>query len=192
MKIQGTARVGEATRWSNRAMAPLTGSPRPMIFSNLIAAVLAILGGGLLAVLTERHVIPAAAMPFGFALVAGVAILAAFRGSLFMLRRNFRRALIERGVPDPASIAVELLPDELYTRTTATEHRVAWSAVSEVLLVGPYWFILAEALPICIPRRWFTSPTEERAFLAALNERLGPESRKRSPQMQKFLSRSVT
>lgn len=188
MKIQGTVHVGEATRWSNRAMAPLTGSPGPMIFSNLIAAVLALLGCGLLTILAERHVIPAAAMPFGFALVAVVAIFAAFRGSLFMLQRNFRHALIERGVPNPVSVTIELLPDGLHTRTTAAEHRVAWSAVSEVLLVGPYWFILAEALPTCVPRRWFASPTEERAFLAALTERLGPDSRRRSPQVQKLLN----
>lgn len=124
--------------------------------------------------------------------IAGIAVITfvAQRTYLSIVTRQWRRGMRARSVPDPLTGAVEIRPDALVWRTAAVELHFLWTAISEVLRLGPYWVVWSEAQSIFIPRRWFGDEQEERQFISGLVGRLGAEARARSQDALAFAAGS--
>ena len=180
MQIEGEMEVGEASRYAAQASGRLSGHPKPMIIANLVAALATVLPILVFGIWQSAVDAPAwlwlpilpAAMVFGF--WAGPTACRRYTVGVF------RRNLAERGLDSRFSSSFTINDDGLVSSTGRMTMTAQWAAVSDVLHTDRYWIFLVEGHPQYLPRRFFTSPAEERAFLAAVLSRMLPEARDRS------------
>lgn len=101
--------------------------------------------------------------------------------------RHNRKRMAERGVTSPVPVAIELGDDGVRADLAHTTRLFRWPGVEEVFPVKTYWVIASQGEVIYVPKRFFASEPEERAFLAALWERLPDAARGRSGELGAWL-----
>lgn len=188
MHVQGEMAVGEASRYAARASGRLSGHPKPIVIANIVAAL-------------------ATAVPlFGFAIwqavfdapgwvwLPALVVCGAFgfwagpRACRSYSVRVFRENLAARGLVDTFPSRIEIT-DEAFVCTTGRVTRSAeWAAVSDIVATDPYWIFLVEGQPQFLPRRFFTSPAEEKAFLSGILARMSADARSRSQDATAFVA----
>tara|TARA_R110002167_G_scaffold20955_5_gene76223 strand:- start:777 stop:1352 length:576 start_codon:yes stop_codon:yes gene_type:complete len=182
MNVEGTIKIGEASRWAGKAAARLNGYPWTVIIANLVSAVVALVGIFLIGILQALFHWPVWVwLPLG-----AVGLYASWRIAMMACRawalQFARRAFRARGLVDPVPTAYRLEGDAFVSRSGLVETRAPWRAVSDLFLAGPYWVVLAQANPIYLPRRFFADTDAERGFIAAMLDRMSPEAVLRSPE----------
>jgi len=186
MRIEGEMQVGEASRYAGRASGRLSGHPGPMIVANVVAALATIVPIVLFGI--WRSMVdapawlwaPAVLVAMAFGLWAGPAACRGYTVGVF------RRNLAERGLPSQFHSRFEITDEAFVNSTGRMKMSAEWAAVSDIVQTGPYWILLAEGHPQFLPRRYFASPVEEKAFLSAMLSRMTPEARRRSGEAVKF------
>lgn len=186
MHIEGEMEIGEASKYAAKASGRLSGHPKPLIIANLAAALATVLPLVVFGIWQSAVDAPAwlwlpilpAAMVFGF--WAGPA--ACRRYTVEMFRRN----LAERGLDTTFVSSFTLDDDGLVSSTGRVTMTAQWAAVSDIMRTDRYWIFLVEGYPQFLPRRFFSSQTEEQAFLAAVLARMLPEARARSGEAVAF------
>ena len=98
------------------------------------------------------------------------------------------RAWSARGVPQELAVTYSIDAEGLRMTSATGMWSVRWPALNEVALEGDSWLLFGWGMVYFLPRRLFGSAAEERAFLAALAERLEPAARERSQRFYGFLS----
>ena len=99
-----------------------------------------------------------------------------------MVLDRARKAYQTRGLVSPFPCAFEVTDGGLVIDTGRATMTAAWPAVSDLFVAGPYWIVLTEGTPHFLPKRFFASPAEEKAFLGQVLARMSPEARERSPE----------
>jgi hypothetical protein len=181
MKIQGEMQIGEAARWAMRACAPLTGYPKNLIamFAAIPVVVLVVVGIPTLS--TELGAPGWLYLPL--VLIIGWPVLMIFsRWSRNWQVARMKRALITRGTSNPLPVTFEITDEALALQQGALGWNAPWTTITDLNPVGPYWIFLAQGTPLYLPKRCFTSPSEEAAFVAACLARMSPSARDRSPK----------
>lgn len=188
MQIEGGIAVGEASRHAAKASARLNGHPRPMLIANVVSLVV------MAVVMTTFYVVKALLGLPGW-LFLPVLISSAVLGLITGQRScrawavGFaRKALATRGLVDPVPNRFSLSDEGLISVTGRVETRAPWAAVSEVFPVGPYWVALVDAWPLYMPKRFFGSPTDEKAFIGRMLEHMSPEAKARSADAVRFVA----
>ena len=182
MQVAGEIKIGEATRWAGKAAARLNGHPWPVIISNAVSGgvmVIVMLGHGILQNLLDWPAwawIPAIVIGLYVSLRLGVMACRAW------CVRHARKAFGVRGLVDPVPTAFRIEDDAFVSLSGQVEVRAPWTAVSDVFIAGPYWVILAQSHPIYLPRRFFATPAEEKAFLSSILSRMGADAVARSAE----------
>lgn len=180
--------VGEATRYAGRASGRLSGHPKPLIIANVVASLATAIP--LLALAVWQAVfetpgwlwLPALLASGAFGFWAGP--LACRNYSV----RVFRKNLAERGLVDKFPSRIEITEDALVCTTGRVTKSAEWAAVSDIVGTDPYWILLVEGQPQFLPRRFFTSPAEEKAFLSEILARMSTDARSRSQDAATFIA----
>ena len=187
MEIQGEIAVGEASRFAGKATARLNGHPMTMIISKVVsggAAIVLILAFSALQTALE---LPAWSWAPAFLAVLWLSISLGLKACRWWALRFARKAFADRGLVNPVPSRFALTDDGFASGTGRATLVAPWSAVSDLLSVGPYWVLLVEGHPQFLPKRFFASPVEEHAFVRALLERMLPEARVRSVEAENLI-----
>ena len=115
-------------------------------------------------------------------------IVVIFVGSIqnWAVRRAYLRNFTRLAIPTEIEATFEILPEGLRLSTDRITIFPKWHAVDTVEQGDSGWVISADHLTFLIPHAGFSDKDAERAFLAALLERLTEESRMRSPAVVAF------
>lgn len=179
MRIEGEIYIGEASPWAGRAMRPFTGG-----YGLQFAAMGIILAGVLIGVVLFAVIKAGLSMPgwswAPFALLLFVAVnIAAVRVCRTLTVRRFKDALAERGTPNPLPHALEIDAAGVRVISGETEMKTSWSALSEARRIGPYWVLIAQAMPYYVPVRMLP---DEGEFLKALSQYMTTQALARSDE----------
>ena len=122
-------------------------------------------------------------IPALFALIVVVLI-----GSIqnWAVRRAYLKNFGRLHIPTEIEAVFEILPAGLKLSTDRITIFPKWVAVDTVEWVGTGWALSADHLTFLLPRDSFADQDAERAFVAALLEKLTPEARERSPKAVGF------
>lgn len=118
-------------------------------------------------------------------LIAIVACILVFSRSA---TRKLRQGWSARGVPDEVELSFVVAADGLHISSETGKTVVHWPYVSEIDLADDCWLVIGAAWALPLPRRFFATPAEERAFLSRVLERMSPAARKRSSKAANFVS----
>ncbi len=186
MRLNGDIHIGEANPWAGQSTRRITGAPWPALLGNLAAALVMVAAVFLYGALNAVGYAPDAGW-LPLLIVAGIAAtIIGTRLCRFLMLRNFKKRLAERETPNPLPVDIEINTDTLRIAIGGIDHRIKWNAVSEVLEIGPYWVVLAEATPFFIPKRFFGDEQQERTFVTALMQRMSSPARARSTEANEF------
>lgn len=186
MHIQGEMQVGEASRYAGRASARLSGHPKPTIIANLAAGLatavpIIVFGVWQSAVDAPAWLwLPALPLAMAFGFWAGPAACRRYTV------RTFRRNLAERGLDSTFASSITATEEAFVSSTGRMTVTAPWTAVSDLIETDRYWIFLVEGHPQFLPRRFFTSPADEKVFLQAILSRMSPEARGRSGKAAAF------
>jgi hypothetical protein len=101
---------------------------------------------------------------------------------------KLRQSWYARGIPAEVGITYSIAPDGLRMGSETGKTVIHWPYLSEIVLVGNYWMLVAAGMGIALPRRLFATPVEERAFLSGILAHMSPAARVRSQKADTFLS----
>ncbi len=99
------------------------------------------------------------------------------------LKRNYQRffdGLRQRGAPESVPTKFSLLPSGLRATSKRGTFVAAWPSILEIFATESHWLAQSDSFTMTLPRRAFSSPKEERAFIAKLATFLSDEARQRS------------
>lgn len=186
MHIEGGIAIGEGAAYAGRASARLNSHPWPMIIS--LVATLAAMAAVMVVSAILNGVFDWQDWTYFVSLIvaAVVGIMSGKRACRAFSLRVVRKALAVRGLVDPVPNRFEITPAGLHSVTGRVETRAPWIAVSDVFSVGPYWVLIVDAWPMYLPKRFFGSPVEEKAFLGTVLSHITPEARARSADAVRF------
>ena len=127
-------------------------------------------------------------IPALFALVAVILV-----GSVqnWAVRRAYLKNFKRLAIPTEIEACFEVLPEGLRLSTDRITIFPKWIAVDTVEWAATGWVLSADQLTFLVPRASFADEEAERAFVAAVFERLTPEARERSPKAATFAATSV-
>jgi hypothetical protein len=138
-------------------------------------------------VLADRLVSPSGDLRALFALCAFL-VLASFE--LAAYQRWSRRAQLAiwsaRGRIEPEPARFSIGDDGFRADHGAISTLVGWPALSEIIPARRHWLFVGGALVYCVPRRFFTDDTAERAFIGGALARMSPPARARSREAAAF------
>jgi hypothetical protein len=120
------------------------------------------------------------------ALFALIAVLLVGWIQNWALRRAYLKNFVRLAIPTEIEALFEILPEGLRLSTDRITIFPKWHAVDTVEQGDSGWVISADHLTFLIPHAGFSGQDAERAFLAALLERLTEEARMRSPAVVAF------
>lgn len=123
-----------------------------------------------------------------------VLVVVVFVGSLqnWAVRRAYLKNFAKRSIPTEIEATFELLPEGLRLSTDRITIFPRWAAVDAVEWSRLGWVMSADQLTFLIPRTSFADVESERAFVAALLERLPPGTRERCPRAVEFAVNSAS
>jgi len=187
MRIEGEIAVGEAARYAGKACSRLNGHPKPMIAGNAVSAIATIGFVILFSTLQSLFNLPGWLwMPaLLVAVAAGIAIcIRVHRGWSIRIART---AFATRGLVNPVPSSFAISESGFSSTTGRVTLQAPWSAVSDLFRVGPYWVVLLEGYPQYMPRRFFASSADEKAFLSGILAHMSPEAKGRSCEAEGFV-----
>lgn len=101
-------------------------------------------------------------------------------------RRKLLREFARLGIPLEIEGLYEVLPDGLRLTTERIQIFPRWAAIDTIEPVRHGWALSADQLTFLLPSASFAEEGEERAFLAAIVERLDDAARERSGAAVRF------
>ncbi len=93
------------------------------------------------------------------------------------------KAWMTRGVPAVSPITYRIEEAGLVLDSQTSMTRVAWSGLSQIAPGHEAWLFIGPGQAWFLPTRFFADRRQERAFLAACFDKLGPEARARSAEV---------
>ena len=96
------------------------------------------------------------------------------------IRRAYLRNFPKLGIPTEIDAQFEILPEGLRLTTDRITIFPKWKAIDRVERLALGWVISADQLTFLLPSGSFADEAAERAFIAALVDKLSPEARDRS------------
>ena len=106
------------------------------------------------------------------------------------IRRAYLRNFTRLGIPTEVDALYEILPEGLRLRTDRITLLPKWQTIDSIEPSKAGWVLAADHLTFFIPRERFADRAAERAFLAALVDRLSDKARARSGEAAKFVAAS--
>jgi hypothetical protein len=127
-------------------------------------------------------------IPALFALIVVILV-----GSLqnWAVRRAYLKNFDRLAIPTEIDATFEILPDGLRLSTDRITIFPKWKAVDTIEWTGTGWVLSADHLTFLLPRESFADRDSERAFVAALLERMTPGARDRSARAVEFAAASI-
>ena len=181
MKISGDIVIGEGTPWAGKACRRLQSRISPWLLLGVaIATIFAF--GMLTSLAADNGWIPSIFLPVLIISFSVCVLFAYVRVQRTVSVRAFTKALTVRGVTNPLPSSFSIEDDALTYDIGQVSTRVSWRVVSEIFRAGPYWIVLAQGAAHFLPVRYFETPAQEAAFLAAMLARMSPEARARSDE----------
>lgn len=107
------------------------------------------------------------------------------------IRRAYLRNFTRLGIPTEIEATFDILPEGLRLSTERITIFPKWAAIDTIEPADTGWLLSADQLTFLVPRASFADTESERAFVAALLERLTPAARERSPKAVEFATASV-
>jgi len=120
------------------------------------------------------------------ALLALIAVLIVGSVQNWAVRRAYLGNFVKLGIPTEIEALFEILPEGLRLSTDRLTIFPKWRAVDTVERAESGWVLSADQLTFLVPQASFADRDVERAFLAAVVDRLTPEGRARSPEAVAF------
>lgn len=120
------------------------------------------------------------------ALLALIAVLIVGSVQNWAVRRAYLGNFVKLGIPTEIEALFEILPEGLRLSTDRLTIFPKWRAVDTVERAESGWVLSADQLTFLVPQASFADRDVERAFLAAVVDRLTPEARARSPEAVAF------
>jgi hypothetical protein len=119
---------------------------------------------------------------FGFSILVGGLIgwISGLRLCQWVSTRALNRVMTETGRPAQTPYRAVLSPKGILLESERQSHFGAWASLSDLLLIETYWAFVCDGMGLFVPRRFFTSPEQEQAFLAEALSRMPERARKRS------------
>jgi hypothetical protein len=119
----------------------------------------------------------------GAAIIVVIWPLVQRRLNLWRVRTHFS----ERGQSTELAVAVDLSAEALAYSAGAVAYRAGWSAVTELFKVKGYWVLVVQGANYWVPRRFFSDPAAERAFVAEALSHMSQAAQKRSAWADAFV-----
>jgi hypothetical protein len=98
-----------------------------------------------------------------------------------MVVRRFRSKMAEAGLAVDFRSFAAIGDEALEVEAHGVRRIVSWPAVTELFATADYWIFMIAMEPWFVPKRFFSSPVEEKAFVSAAVGRMSAEARARSP-----------
>jgi hypothetical protein len=102
------------------------------------------------------------------------------------IRRAYLRNFTTLGIPTEVDALYEITPEGLRLTTDRITLLPTWQAIDSIERGKAGWVLSADHLTFFIPWEGFADSAAERAFVAALVERLSDQARERSGDAVKF------
>ena len=99
---------------------------------------------------------------------------------------KFLSGIKARGTPETIQFTYEIQPDAFAVSSDRISHRLAWSAIQEVIPAPEHWLLQVDTITIILPRRAFGDQGGERDFIREIMARISPQARERSSEAAKF------
>ncbi len=99
------------------------------------------------------------------------------------LKRNYQRffdGLRKRGAPETVPTRFSISPTGLRATSERGTFVAAWPSILEIFATEAHWLVQSDGFTMALPRRAFSSPEKENAFIAKLVSSLSAEARQRS------------
>ena len=148
-----------------------------------------------LAVLTIAHWFLAPQLPPGnrflsisLAVVYVIAVVVAAVGIYRVYLLLDVKAWYRRGVPVDIDLSYRVASEGLRYESSFGTGVFYWSSLNGVLLYRNYWLILSAANAHIVPRRFFSSLSDERAFISSVLDHISPAARAISKEAKVFVS----
>ena len=125
------------------------------------------------------------------ALFALVVVVFVGRVQNWAVRRAYLKNFKGLAIPTEVEATFEILPEGLRLSTDRITIFPRWHAVDTVEWAGSGWVLSADHLTFLLPRASFADREAERAFVAALLDKLTPEAREGSQRASAFAAGSV-
>lgn len=126
------------------------------------------------------------------ALFAFIVVIFVGRVQNWAVRRAYLKNFKRLTIPTEIEATFEILPEGLRLSTDRITIFPRWHAVDTVEWAGTGWVVSADHLTFLLPRASFADRDAERAFVAALLDKLTPEARERSQRASAFAAGSVS
>jgi len=98
-----------------------------------------------------------------------------------------RKALIDRGQSYEQQLTLSLTPEALVYDLVDLTVTARWPCVTDLYQTRKYWVFLVQSSAMVLPRRFFTTPQNEREFIADAMSRMTEAARARSPDALKVI-----
>lgn len=93
----------------------------------------------------------------------------------------YNRMLDASGMPAQNTFRAILSPDGVTLTSERQSFFGSWATISDLMLIDAYWAFVCDGMGLFVPRRFFATPEQERAFLAEALSFMTERSRGRSP-----------
>ena len=115
-------------------------------------------------------------------------VVVAFVGRIqnWAVRRSYLKSFARLDIPTETDALFEILPEGLRLSSERITIFPRWPTIDTVEWADIGWVLSADHLTFLVPRASFDNTDAERAFIAALLERLTPDARERSPKAAAF------
>lgn len=100
---------------------------------------------------------------------------------------SMRKALINRGQSYEQQLTLSLTPEALVYDLVDLTVTARWPCVTDLYQTRKYWVFLVQSSAMVLPRRFFTTPENERAFIANAMSRMTEAARARSSDALKVI-----
>ena len=97
-----------------------------------------------------------------------------------LLVRQFRKRMQDRDLSVRFEQTLEVDDEGLILESGGVRRIASWSVVTEVFESKGYWIFLVQMEPWFAPSRFFSSQSDEKAFIGAALRRMTPNARDRS------------
>ncbi|MEQ1780277.1 MAG: YcxB family protein [Hyphomonadaceae bacterium] len=182
MEVTGVLAAGESTAAMAYIKARRGVSPRQM--KAILVVCMVVVGIPVGAWASGSWL--AAAMSVEFSIIGlgvGLLIIQKLAGS------SMRKALAERGQAFEQVLKLRLTPQALVYDLADLTMTARWPCVTDLYKTRRYWVFLVQSSAMVLPRRFFTTPEAERAFIVEATSLMTEAARTRSPDATTVVGR---
>jgi MFS family permease len=179
-EVSADVALGEAIAPAVLAQERVVGRRWPMIVYPAVGFAVGNVGGTLIGTILVGISRSAELAQSIWLIGAIVGALVGFRVAARRHLRDFLGGLRRLGSPEHFPTSFRITDQAFEIESERQVLRIAWPAILFLLPAKEHWLLQADSMTIAIPRRAFDDVAAERAFVAALREKLSPRAQEQS------------